>query len=316
MSPDDITPIVYLGSDVAKPSLQLDDVLLPSLPQVPNTKAGHQRLIKALCKLPGRPHLVVEATGGYERPLVEALHEADIPVSVLHPARVRAFANACGTLAKTDAVDARMLTLFGQKMTPAPTCRPSATQMALADITQRRHQLTGMLVMEKNRLPTYRQPKILKKAQAMLKYIQAQIDHLDEMAQELAAQDPELKHKLQRLTTLQGVGPLTAQGVLAALPELGTLNRRQCAALAGLAPRNRDSGSYQGKRSIGGGRTQARRSLYMAAVSAIRCNPVLKALYQRLIAAGKPAKVALTAVMRKLLCTMNQILKNPQFNVA
>jgi transposase len=318
MSTEDTSPTIYLGIDVAKDSLQIDAALLPALPSVPNTRAGHQRLLKALLKLKkkGRPHLILEATGGYERPLEDALHDADISFTRIHPKRVRALAEVHGILAKTDALDAQVLTLFGRQIKPAPTARPTRTQRDLSDFSQRRAQLISLLVREKNRLHTHAHPEVIKEAEQTITLLQQQIEQWDARILKLGEHDPVLKDKVHRLSQLQGVAATTAHGVLAAMPELGTMNRQQVAALAGLAPRNRDSGNVKGKRTIGGGRATARRALYMAAVSASRCNPVLKPFYQRMISAGKPPKTALTAVMRKLLTTMNKMIKDPNFTLA
>lgn len=281
------TTIIHLGIDVAKDFLQIDTAIIPRLPQVPNTQAGFKTLLKALHKLPHPVHVVFEATGGDERPLLDALHQAAIPLSLLHPARGRDFAKACGLRAKTDALDAAALTRFASQRQPAPTPQPTQNQRDLQELTPRRTQLLKLLVMEKNRLPTHRLPALRQDAQETVDHLQAQIDHLDTLLQELAADDPALQQRAQRLGQIQGVGTTTALAVLAALPELGALNRRQAAALAGLAPCHRDSGRRQGLRCIGGGRAQARRALYRAAVSAARGNPVLRPFYQQLIAKGK-----------------------------
>jgi transposase len=318
MSPNN-TPIIHVGVDVAKLTLQIDPTHL-GLAQVDNTAMGLKTLLKALAKLQRKSkatvHLVCEATGGHERLLVEALHEAAIPLSVLNAARVRAFAKASGQEAKTDAIDALVLTSFGVQMKPAPTTPPSPQQRYLSSLVSRRSQLVEMLVMEKNRLPTHTEPQVLKLAKLTLKHLQTQIDKLEALIAQHTKHTAELQQRVERLCLVQGVGQVTATGLLATLPELGTFNRGQIAALAGLAPRNRDSGQYQGKRMIKGGRAPVRRYLYMAALTACRCNPILKALYQRLIEKGKPAKVALTAVMRQLLCVLNSLLKNPNFSLA
>lgn len=318
MSPNN-TPIIYVGVDVAKLTLQIDPTHL-GLAQVDNTAAGLKTLLKALAKLQRKSnatvHLVCEATGGHERLLVEALHEASIPLSVLNAARARAFAKASGEEAKTDAIDALVLTSFGVQMKPAPTTPPSPQQRYLSSLVSRRTQLVDMLVMEKNRLPTHTEPQVLKLAKLTLKHLQTQIDKLEALIAEHTKHTAELQQRVARLCLMQGVGQVTATGLLATLPELGTFNRGQIAALAGLAPRNRDSGQYKGKRMIKGGRAPVRRYLYMAALSASRTNTKLKALYQRLIQKGKPAKVALTAVMRQLLCVLNSLLKYPNFSLA
>ncbi len=322
MSPEDTVPTIYLGIDVAKDSLQIDVAVLPALASVPNTREGHQRLLKALHKLKTKHkdkvsfHVIFEATGGYERLLEASLHDADITFSRIHPKRGRSLVDAHGVLAKTDAIDAHWLTRFGQDIKPAPTLKPTQTQRDLTDFNVRRSQLMSELVKEKNRLHTHANPAVIKEAEQTIAFLKKQIEYWDNRICALGAHDPVLHDKVQRLSQLQGVGATTAHGVLAALPELGTMNRQQVAALAGLAPRNRDSGTVKGKRTIGGGRAQARRALYMAAVSASRCNPVLKPYYNRLINDGKAPKTALTAVMRKLLCTMNQMLKDPLFTLA
>jgi len=313
------TTIIHVGVDVAKLTLQLDPTHL-GLAQVDNTTAGLKPLLKALGKLQRKSkatvHLVCEATGGHERLLVEALHQAGIPISVLNAARARAFAKALGKEAKTDAIDALVLTSFGQQMKPAPTIPPTPQQRYLTSLVSRRTQLVDMLVMEKNRLPTHTEPEVLKLAKLTLKHLEAQIAKLEALIAEHTKSTQELQQRVERLCLMQGVGNVTATGLMATLPELGKLNRAQIAALAGVAPRNRDSGNYQGKRTIKGGRAPVRRYLYMAALTASRMNPKLKALYQRLIEKGKPTKVALTAVMRQLLCVLNSLLKNPNFSLA
>lgn len=307
---------IYLGVDIDKSFLQIDTSVLPKLqPRIPNTAAGFKVLIKAIQKLSSPVHVVFEPSGGYERPLKDALHQADIRLSLVHANRIRCFIQACGVFAKTDAIDSSMITRFGERMQPAATKSPTPTQRDLQELTERRAQLVKLHVMEQNRFPTHRHPAIIKSAKATLDHLKKQIEQMDALLQKLTVEDEELQYKVKRLGEIQGVGPITALGVLAAMPELGLLNRREVASLGGLAPRNQDSGAKQGRRYIGGGRAGARRSLYMAAVSASRCNPVLAPFYQKLRAQGKSAKTALTAVMRKLLCVMNTMLKNPEFKL-
>lgn len=311
------TPTIHIGVDVAKHTLQLDPTHLKGLAQVPNTPAGFKQLLKALKGLKGRKlHILCEATGGYERAMCDALHEASITLSVLNPRRVRAFARALGYEAKTDPIDALVLTRFGEQMHPASSAAPTPQQRELSQLITRRTQLVQLLVVEKNRTHTHLLPELQELAQATRQHLSDHIAKLDAMILTLTTQDTEMKAKIERLRKLQGVGQVTAASVLAALPEIGSLNRGQITALAGLAPRNRDSGTYNGRRTIGGGRAAARRALYMAALTASRMNPKLKALYTRLTQTGKPAKVALTAVMRQLLCVMNALLKNPNFSLA
>jgi transposase len=287
---------------------------------VPNTPAGFKVLLKALRKVQRKGtlsvHLLCEATNTYHRLLADTMHQAGIRISVLHTQRVHSFAQACGQHAKSDRADAAMLTRFGQVMTPAPTPAPSLQQQRLSALSTRRAQLTDMLVMEKNRLDSCCLPEVRKLLAQSIRHLTAQISRLDTMIAALINQCQELRQRVERLCQMQGVGEVTACGLLAALPELGSLGRAQIASLAGLAPRVRESGQYKGKRTIGGGRAAARRYLYMAALTASRMNPILKAFYQALIAKGKPAKLALTAVMRKLICVLNSLLKDPNFSLA
>ena len=307
-----ITP-VYAGLDIAKASLQLH--LQSNSYDLPNTPEGYTQLIKRMAAVPG-VHLICEATGGYERAVVAALQAAALPVSVINPARVRQFARASGRLAKTDPIDAAVLTAFGHAFAPESTPARTATQIKLAALVTRRAQLLELHVAERQRADTCADPALSKLFTPWLAQMVKQISKVEALLEALVAGQESLAAQVQRLDDITGVGRLTAVMVLATLPELGTLNRQQAAALAGLCPYNRDSGQWAGKRSISGGRAEVRRSLYMAALSASRSNHLLKPFYDRLIAAGKPAKVALTAVMRKLVVLMNHLLKNPKFSLA
>ena len=306
-------PAVYAGLDIAKASLQLHFQGKSS--DLPNTTSGHTHLVQRLAAVPG-VQVVCEATGGYERAVVAALHAAAIPVSVINPARVRQFARASGKLAKTDPIDAAMLTAFGQALAPEPTAPRTATEIKLAALISRRAQLLELQVAERQRADTCTEPALAKLFTAWLAQMEKQIGKVEALIEELLAEQTTLANHVERLDEITGVGRLTAVMVLAAMPELGQLNRRQAAALAGLCPDNRDCGQWAGKRCIGGGRADVRRALYMAAVSASQSNKLLKPFYDRLIAAGKPAKVALTAGMRKLIVLMNHLLKNPTFSLA
>ena len=304
---------VHAGLDIAKASLQLH--LQSKFFDLPNTADGHAQLIKRLAAIPGA-HVICEATGGYERAVVAALHAATLPLSVLNPARVRQFARASGELAKTDPIDAAVLTAFGQAFTPEPTPARTATELKLAALVTRRVQLLELRVAEAQRADTCADLELRKLFTPWLAQMEKQIAKVEALIEALLKEQTPLANQVQRLDDIMGVGRLTAVMVLATLPELGTLNRRQAAALAGLCPYNRDSGQCAGKRCISGGRAEVRRALYMAALSASRSNHLLKPFYDRLIAAGKPAKVALTAVMRKLIVLMNHLLKNPNFSLA
>lgn len=304
---------VHAGLDIAKASLQLH--LQSKSFDLPNTPSGHAQMLKRLTTIPGI-HVVCEATGGYERAVVAALHAARVPVSVLNPARVRQFARASGELAKTDPIDAAMLTAFGQAFTPAPTEARTAVEIKMAALVTRRVQLLELRVAEAQRADTCADLELRKLFTPWLAQMEKQISKVEALIEALLKTQAPLADQVQRLDDIMGVGRITAVMVLATMPELGQLNRRQAAALAGLCPYNRDSGQWAGKRCISGGRVEVRRALYMAALSASRSNRLLKAFYDRLLAAGKPAKVALTAVMRKLIVLMNHLLKNPNFSLA
>lgn len=301
---------IYAGLDIAKPNLQLH--LANRFHDLPNTPAGHRHLLKLLARHPGT-HLICEATGGYERDLVAALHQAGIPVSVLNPGRVRHFARAQGQRAKTDRIDAAVLTAYGQAFHPKPTPARSPIEQQLTELVRRRAQVLETLVAQRLQTQHLTVPALLRQAGRLIRRLEADMKQIENQIQELRTQTASLDQRAQKLEAITGVGSVTALSVLAELPELGTLNRRQVAALAGLAPHPRESGGWQGRRTIGGGRAAVRRALYMAALVAARSNRQLKEFYQRLRSAGKPAKVALAAVMRKLIVLMNQLLKNPSF---
>ncbi len=304
-----LTPPVYLGADVSKPTIDLGcpHVAVPA--SIANTPAGFKVLLKILARCPAPVHVVCEATGPYHKAFVAALHQAGVVVSVVNPRLPRAFARSRGQLAKTDRIDALLLADYGRTMHPAPTPRPEAHLVLLDDLVTRRAQLVGDRAREKNRLQQTTNAEALTSLQLHLRHLDGQIEKLLARIAEVVESTPALRAKAARLVAVQGVGTLTASALLAALPELGTLSKNEVTALAGLAPFNRDSGAFRGTRSIRGGRSEVRRALYMAAFCASRRNPILQAVYQRLRAAGKAHKVALTAVMRKLLIHLNSILK-------
>ena len=303
MSQNTMTTI-YTGLDIAKLNLQLH--LAGRIHDLPNTAAGHRRLLKLLACQPGA-HVVCEATGGYERDVVAALHEANVAVSVLNPAR------ATGQRAKTDDIDAAVLTAYGQALQPNPTTPRTEQEQQLAELVRRRVQVLEILVGQRQQVERLTLPALRRQAQSLIRRLERDLEQIEEQLKALRTQVATLHERAQKLEAITGVGAITALGVLAELPELGTLNRRQAAAPAGLAPHPRESGQWHGRRSIGGGRAPVRRALYMAALVAAHSNHQLKEFYQRLRAASKPAKVALTAVMRKLIVLMNHILKNPNF---
>jgi transposase len=301
---------IYTGLDIAKLNLQLH--LAGRIHDLPNTAPGHRRLRKLLAAQPG-VHVVCEATGGYERDVVATLHTAGVSVSILNPARVRHFARAQGQRAKTDNIDAAVLTAYGQALQPKPTAPRTEQEQQLTELARRRVQVLEVLVAQRLQAERLTVPPLRRQAQSLIHRLERDLKQIEAQLATLRTQAPALDARVQKLEAITGVGAITALGVLAELPELGTLNRRQAAALAGLAPHPRESGQWHGRRSIGGGRAPVRRALYMAALVAARSNHVLKVFYQRLRAAGKPAKVALTAVMRKLVILMNHTLKHPNF---
>jgi transposase len=274
-----------------------------------NTPEGVAALVDSLKADP--PALVVlEATGGLERPAAVALAEAGLPVRVVDPARVRHFARATGQQAKTDALDARALAHFAEAVRPEARALPDEAARRLRAILDRRRQVVAMRVAEENRLRQAPPGPVRDDVEAHVAYLRGQAERLDAAAAEALESDAQLKAADRLLRTVPGVGEQTARALLGALPELGRLDRKRVAALAGLAPRPRDSGTTRGRRTIGGGRREVRTALYLAALSASRYNPPLRAFYVRLVGAGKAKKAALTAVARKLLTIVNAMIRD------
>src|SRR6266478_4645268 len=278
--------VVYIGVDVAK--AYLDVAWAAASRRFPNDRNGHAALVLWIKQSAGSVQLICEASGGYEQALLESLEQNNLAVTLVQAIRVRQYARAAGILAKTDTLDAKVLAAFGAAMQPKPTPALSAEQNRLAQVSC---------------------AELRSLSRSLISKIKKQIDTLDAGIAHLIAHDQVLCLKAQKLTAISGVGTRTAALLLAQMPELGQLNRGEAAALAGLAPFNHDSGSIRGKRTIFGGRRALRSGLYMAALSAARYNPILSSFYQRLRAKGKPHKLALTAVMRKLLLALNSTLK-------
>lgn len=299
---------VWVGIDVSKTDLQV--ALRPSGEQwsTPNTERAFPALIQRLQAL--APALVVlEATGGLEGPGVVALGLAGLPVVVANPRQVRDFAKAAGQLAKTDRIDAALLALFGERMRPTPRPLRDEDTRRLDALVGRRRQLVEMLTAEGNRLALAPAP-VHQRITAHVQWLKAELATVNKDLDGAVRQSPLWRAKDQLLRSVPGVGRVLALSVLTQLPELGTLNRKQIAALAGVAPLNRDSGALRGRRAIWGGRAPLRTVLYMATLVATRRNPVIAAFYQRLLAAGKLKKVALVACMRKLLTILNAMLRD------
>ncbi len=306
-------PILYVGLDVAKLSLQLH--LAGRFHSLSNDPKGHAQLLKALRAHPNA-QVVCEASGGYEQAVMRALQATSIPVSLVEAGRVRHFARAQGQRAKTDPIDAAMLSAYGVKFQPAPTAPASPQQQQLAELAQRRRQLLHLLVCERNHAEQYTGGLRLRQSRQLCKTMERQIEQCDAAITALIAQDAELAYKAKRLDAIPGVGPVVAATMLAEMPELGQLTSQTAAALAGVAPYNRDSGAQRGVRRISGGRGAVRCALYMATLSAVRHDRILKEFYLRLRAAGKKPLVAMTACMRKLVILMNRLLKNSHFQLA
>jgi len=257
-----------------------------------------------------QPHVVLEATGGYERALCEALAARGVAFSVVNPARAHAFMTSVGRLAKTDAIDARLLARMGHTLELAPSVLPSAQRQRLQALVLRRRQLTEELTMQRNHREHGADKDVLASIRRVSAVLKKEVVSIERSIKKLIASSAELAEPCRRLQTMPGVGGTIAAGLLVYLPELGKLEHGQAAALAGLAPYNVDSGAHRGQRKIRAGRSPLRSLLYMAALVASRRNPALSAVYKRLRERGKPAKVALIAVARKLLKTLNSMLKH------
>jgi transposase len=299
---------VYIGVDVAKASLDIAMYSSDKKWQFSNDEAGIKQGVELLKGL--SPTLVVmESTGGYETPLAYALKESGIPVAIVNPREVRDFAKATGKLAKTDTLDAKVLAHFSAVIEPEPSSISSEELQELGAILARRRQIIEMLTAEKNRLHTAK--KVVRaRIKAHIAYLENELAETEAGLRNGIKESPIEREKYNLLRSVPGVGPNLCTTLLIELPELGKLNKKQIAALVGVAPLNRDSGTLRGKRTVWGGRATVRASLYMAALVASRYNPIIKAFYQRLCAAGKAKKVALTACMRKLLVILNAMLQH------
>ncbi|MGH3481553.1 MAG: IS110 family transposase [Nocardioidaceae bacterium] len=300
------------GIDVSKGWLDVavGPTVVPE--RFPNTADGQGALVAQLAALPAdrRPELVVvEATGGLERGVVGALDTAALPVAVVNPRQVRDFARCLGRLAKTDRLDAQVLARYGEQIGPEPRPRPDAHRQGAQSLVARRRQLVEMLGAERNRL-LIGAPAVRRDLQQHIRYLERRLREADDDLHTAVKASPLWRVKDDLLQSVPGVGRVVSLTLLAALPELGRLTHKEIAALVGVAPLNRDSGTLRGKRLVYGGRAPVRAALYMAALVASKCNPVIRAFYQRLRAAGKPAKVALTACMRKLLTILNAIARD------
>jgi len=303
------TEKAYVGIDVSKETLDMAVHASEQRWRFANTDSGITEALACLEEL--SPALVVlEATGGMEYPLAAALAVAEIPVAVVNPRHVRDFARAIGRLAKTDAIDAKVIAHFAAAVHPTPRPLPDAQGQELKAILTRRRQLIEMLTAERNRLGSSRSKAVKAHIRDHIAWLEKEMIQINDDLGRSIRETPVWEEKDDLLKSVPGVGPVLSTTILADLPELGLLNRRQIAALVGVAPFNRDSGHLRGKRTIWGGRAVVRSALYMSTLVATRYNPVIRGFYQHLLAAGKPKKLALTACMRKLLTILNAMLKH------
>jgi transposase len=306
---------LFIGIDVAKDTFHVASCPRLINISLPNSPTGTKQLIKTL-----QPHsvslIVLEATGGYERPIVAELLQVNLKVVVASPRQVRYFARGIGEFAKTDPIDAHVLARFAQVVQPKPKLPSSPETDELADLVRRRRQLTDLRTQELNRSETVRHPKVRKSVRKMLKTLDYQIAELDELIEQNIKSDDEFRGKDEILRSTPGVGPQTSAMLLSLLPELGQLNRQEIAALVGVAPYDFSSGrfvpygGFAGKSRIWGGRKEVRSILYMAALTAMRCNPAISRFASRLREQGKVFKVVITACMRKLLIILNTMMRN------
>jgi transposase len=300
---------LFVGLDVAKDHIDVHARPAGEAFRVTHDEAGLTELLTRLQAL--RPTLVVlEATGGYEATVAATLASAGVPIAVVNPRQIRDFARATGTLAKTDVLDAQVIARFAEAVRPTVRPLPTEQTQRLGDLVARRRQLLEMLGAESNRRRQTRDPGLQRRIDAHIRWLTRALEELETDLHDVLRSSPAWRETENLLRSVPGVGPITAFTLIADLPELGQLDRRQIAALVGVAPFNRDSGTLRGRRMIRGGRTAVRHILYMAALTATRYNPTLAAFYQRLRATGHPKKVALIAAVRKLLTILNAILRD------
>ena len=304
---DDIE--VAVGIDISKDWLEVAAVPDGKSFRLRHDAAGISELVKKMKQL-APVRIIVEATGGYEACLAASLADAALPVCVVNPRQTRDFAKATGELAKTDRVDARILAEFGAKLCPPLRPVPDTTTRQLRETLDRRRQLTHMLIAEKNRLPMASAKPVVRSIKRCIRLLERELEKIESDLENELRDHPAWQADVDLLTTTPGVGQLTAAHLTVLLPELGSLKARQISKLVGVAPLSRDSGTKHGTRHIWGGRSQVRTLLYMPTLVATRYNPVIAAMYQRLLAAGKPKKVAIVACMRKLLVILNAMARD------
>jgi transposase len=303
-----ILPLRCVGIDVSKRTLDIFDDAIGTPEHIANApQAITEQVARWRC---GNVFVVFEATGVYDRELAELLQQTGIRFARINPARARDFARAAGRLAKTDAIDARMLAAFARTMVPAASQTPNPGRNALALLAKRRDQLVQMRAQEKNRRSEAHDRTMIECIVRHLDFLNGEIKAIEAQIKALIKAAPQICEQARLIRSAPGIGPVACMQLIAQMPELGQVGPRQVAALAGLAPLNVDSGTYRGKRTIGGGRKRVRDALYMAALNAVRRDGSFKTFYQKLRAAGKPAKLALIAVARKLLTILNAMMRD------
>ena len=300
---------LFVGIDVAKATLEVKESLKGKTYSHRNTKSGVKKVVARM--LEAKPNLVVlEATGGLEKALARALAEAGIRVAVINPRQIRDFARSLGRLAKTDKIDAEILALYAERIRPEPRPLPDKQTEELDELMTRRRQLIQMLVAERNRLQQASSATIRKSIKAIIRHLENELKSLSRSIDSLIQSSPEMKAKDEILQSTKGIASVVSHALMAAVPELGKVGKKQIAALVGVAPINRDSGTMRGCRTTWGGRAQVRAVLYMAALVAVRFNPTIRSFYLQLVQRGKKKMVALVACMRKLLVMLNAMLRD------
>ena len=300
-----------IGIDVSKNKIDVADNQGKAVKTVGNNKKELSQWIKSIADRT-KTIVVMEATGGYESLLVELLHQNQIALAVVNPRQVRDFARGIGRDEKTDPIDAKVIVRFAEVVRPAPQAAQSDDQIKLGVLVERRRQILDLINQEQNRSLQTRDKDIRNSIDTVLKTLKQQLETLDRQIADAVAADASNTRKVEILNSVKGIGPVTVSTIVAELPELGKLNRKEIAKLVGVAPINKDSGQSIGKRKTAGGRSGVRRTLYMATLVATRFNPRIKEFYQRLLAKGKLKKVALTAAMRKLITILNTLVRTDQ----
>jgi len=300
---------VYIGIDISQDTLDMVAYPTGQIWQYKNSKGG---IANTVTKLKGfnLKLIVMEATGGLEKPLCEALYQGGLPVAVVNPRRIRDFGRSMGILAKTDRLDAKVMAYFAAKIEPAPRPIQDEASQQLENLLTRRSQISDMITAEKNRLKQSRDKVVKVHLQRHVEWLLSELGEIEQELKAYIRQNPSFADKVKLFKSMPGVGDTLSYCLIANLGELGHLNQREISALVGVAPLNRDSGRLRGKRAIWGGRAPVRKAFYMPALSAIRCNPVIRDLYTRLIAKGKLKKVALVACMHKMLLILNSMVRN------